>query len=322
MARAASADPTAPPSRRRMLDTSVALRALSIVFIVGSHVPNLPTIRGGAHLLIGVAGFNFARFHLDGTDEGTRSRRLWGAALSLAVPSVVWIALLYLLADDYRLSNVLLLNSILGPHNGPSEWHFWFIEALVYIFVAVATILTVPAVRRTHARFPFGFPMCLVVVGLIARYDLFGLRFGGFAPVAASVLWLFALGWAAARANTLWQRLLVTAAVVATTPGFFEAEPLRDALVMAGLVVLVWIPTLPSIASVNRLAGVLAGASLYIYLIHWQVYPRLDQYSRVLALIAALLAGIACAAATGFVRRHLSVHIRRVRRVGWRRPLI
>ena len=54
----------AASARRRTLDTSVALRALSIVCIVGSHVPNLFTIRGGAHLLLGVAGFNFARFHL------------------------------------------------------------------------------------------------------------------------------------------------------------------------------------------------------------------------------------------------------------------
>jgi acyl-coenzyme A synthetase/AMP-(fatty) acid ligase len=308
-----SADPSAPPrrARRRTLDTSIALRALSILFIVGSHVPNLLTIRGGAHLLIGVAGFNFARFHLDDVGDGSRTRRLWGAATSLAVPSVIWIGLLYLFADDYRLSNVLLANSIVGPHNGPSEWHFWFIEALLYIFVAMAAILTVPPLRRLNARFPFGFPLGVVAVGLVARYDLFGLRFGGHAPVALSVLWLFALGWAAARANTGWQRLVVTAASLVTIPGFFAAEPYRDALVMAGLVVLIWIPNLPSIVSVNRLAGVLAGASLYIYLIHWQVYPRLDQYSRVLALVAALLAGIACAAATAYVRRRLSIHIRR-----------
>jgi len=71
----------------------------------------------------------------------------------------------------------------------------------------------------------------------------------------------------------------------------------------SGLVVLIWGPRLPSIGSLNRLAGALAGASLYIYMIHWQVYPRLDQYSPVLAMVAALLAGIACAAATSYVRR-------------------
>ena len=37
----------------------------------------------------------------------------------------------------------------------------------------------------------------------------------------------------------------------------------------------------------------LAGASLYIYLTHWQVFPHLDQVSAVLALLASLVAGIA-----------------------------
>jgi len=117
------------------------------------------------------------------------------------------------------------------------------------------------------------------------------------------VLWLFGLGWAAARANAVWQRAVVTVAALATIPGYFAAEPFRDGFVTAGLVVLIWVPRLPSIGSLNRLAGALAGASLYIYMIHWQVYPRLDQYSPVLAMVAALLAGIACAAATSYARR-------------------
>ena len=56
-----------PPSRRdrrpRSLETNVLLRALAIVMIVGSHA-NLFVLLGGAHVLLGVAGFNFGRFHL------------------------------------------------------------------------------------------------------------------------------------------------------------------------------------------------------------------------------------------------------------------
>ena len=39
---------------------------------------------------------------------------------------------------------------------------------------------------------------------------------------------------------------------------------------------LIWVPACPSLRLLNRLAGVLAGASLYIYLTHWQVFPHLD----------------------------------------------
>ncbi len=55
------------PARRRWwestLETSVALRAAAIVLIVGSHA-ELFKLWGGAHILLGVAGYNFARFCL------------------------------------------------------------------------------------------------------------------------------------------------------------------------------------------------------------------------------------------------------------------
>ncbi len=45
------------------LETSVALRAVAIVLIVGSHA-GLYELWGGAHLLLGIAGYNFGRFCL------------------------------------------------------------------------------------------------------------------------------------------------------------------------------------------------------------------------------------------------------------------
>ena len=45
------------------LDTTVGLRALAIFFVVASHV-DLVALEGGAHLLLALAGFNFARFQL------------------------------------------------------------------------------------------------------------------------------------------------------------------------------------------------------------------------------------------------------------------
>ena len=45
------------------LETSVALRAVAIVLIVGSHA-ELFELWGGAHVLLGIAGYNFGRFCL------------------------------------------------------------------------------------------------------------------------------------------------------------------------------------------------------------------------------------------------------------------
>jgi acyl-CoA synthetase (AMP-forming)/AMP-acid ligase II len=286
------------PRRRSTLDTSVALRAVAIVLIVGSHIPNMFNVKGGAHLLLGVAGFNFARFHLSrGSAVNDRSGRYaWASIARIAVPSSIWIALAVVFTVDYGPANVFLLHSVLGPPDGRSEWHFWYIEALVYILVAVTAVLMIPGAYRLVRRYPYGIAMALMAVGLVTRYDLLGFRARGHVPSAVVVFWLFALGWAAAKARGPWQRVGVTVAALATVPGFF-GEPLREAVIVAGLAVLIWVPTLPSWAPLGRVAGVLAGASLFIYLTHWQVFPRLDGYPPLLALVASLAVGIGYAAA-------------------------
>ncbi|MCP3820627.1 AMP-binding protein [Streptomyces sp. A3M-1-3] len=282
--------------RRRSLETGIALRAVAIVLIVGSHI-HLFMVKGGAHVLLGVAGYNFARFHLTSADRRERLRNMARSVARIAVPSMAWLALMLLVTDDYRLTNVLLLTSLLGEHDG-----FWFIEALVYMLVVMAAVLAVPLLDRTERRFPFALPTALTALGLIGRYDLLGLDARGHIPLAVTVFWLFAMGWAAAKAVSVRQRLLVTAAALATVPGFF-GQPAREAVIMAGLTLLVWVRNVPSLASVNRVAGVLASSSLYIYLTHWQVFPRLGDQFAVVAMIASLLVGIAYAVVATRVMR-------------------
>ncbi|MCH0541415.1 AMP-binding protein [Streptomyces sp. MUM 203J] len=275
----------------RRIETSVALRAFAIVAIVGSHIPVFH-IKGGAHLLLAVAGFNLARFHLTSAVRKERVLRVLRGVARVAVPSAVWIALAWLFTEDYRLAAVFLVESLLPPREGHLA-AFWFIDTLVVLLLASAALLALPAVDRLERRFPFGLPMALVAVGLVTRYDLPGLRDHTYLPAAAVVPWLFALGWSAARATRVWQRLLVTAVALATVPGFFGDEPAREALILAGFALLVWVPSLPSVPLVNRVAGVLAGSSMYIYLTHWQVFPRVDHISGWFALAASLAAGVA-----------------------------
>ncbi|MFJ4013482.1 hypothetical protein [Streptomyces sp. NPDC090026] len=228
------------------------------------------------------------------------------------MPCMVWIAGMLLLADDYTLSNLALLHSVLGPHDNPAGMHFWFIEALVYILVAVVALLALRWADRAERCFPYGLPLAIAAAGLLTRYDLLGLPERSLMPDAVTVFWLFALGWAAAKAATVRQRLLVTALTLATVPGFFPGEPMREALIVAGFALLVWVPALPSHERLNRLAGALATASLYVYLTHWQIYPLIDGFSRHLAFLASLVFGVAYAAAANRAMRALP----RVR--GWR----
>ncbi|MGI5532282.1 AMP-binding protein [Streptomyces syringium] len=308
--RALCRPPRRRATRRRALETGVALRAVAIVLIVGSHIP-LFMVQGGAHVLLGVAGFNFARFHLTAAPRRERLRHTWHSIGRIIAPSVAWIALAVLLTSGYDPENVFLLNSVLGSHEGRQEWHYWFVEALVYFLIATVLCLAVPALDRAERRWPFAFPAVLAALALVTRYNLLGFDLRVRHLAAVVVFWLFALGWAAAKASTVWQRLLVNAAVLATVPGLFPDQQQRELVVMAGLTLLVWIPSLPSLGPLNRVAGVLASSSLYIYLTHWQVYPLLADRSPLSALVLSLAVGIGYATVATRVMRRLPALLRR-----------
>ena len=237
--------------------------------IVGSP-SNLFVLLGVHALLLGVAGFNFGRFHLTTAPRRDRVRHLRTSVARVAVPSAVWIGLVAAFTPGYSWTNPLLLNGVLGPRTEPA-WHYWFIEALVYTLLALTLVMALPLVDRAERRWPFWLPMMLAGLGLLTRYEVVTVMGGDVIHRANVVFWLFALGWATVKATAPWQRVLVSASVLVTVPGFFD-DPARDALVAAGLLALVWVRALRVPAWAARAAGVLASASLYIYLAHWQIY--------------------------------------------------
>ena len=282
------ADLVPSPKRRRLtrqLETSVILRAVAIVLIVGTH-SRLWKLPGGAHVLVGVAGFNFARFQL--RSAGT----MVASVARIALPGTFWIAGLAVVSERFGREHVLLLNSLFGVPDGPRE--YWFIQSMVLILLFLAALFSIGPVRRLEQRRPFAFILILVVVALAFRFEFFGVestRYWLSRP--HSIFWMFALGWAAMRATTPGRRLLVSALIVATVPGFF-GDSHRDLMVMGGLLLVLWLRTLPVPLLVDRLVGPVAGASLYIYLTHFQVYqPLVRTGGPLLACLGSVLAGVA-----------------------------
>ena len=115
-----------------------------------------------------------------------------------------------------------------------------------------------------------------------------------FTPVV--IFWCFAVGWALARARTLPQTLLVLVLYAAGSWNYFD-EGWRALLVTAGVLALAFVPTLPVPAAAVPLLAAVAGASLWIYLVHWQVFPLitgLGGYAWTwLALAASVAVGVA-----------------------------
>lgn len=293
------------PQRRRWtlwgstLETSVALRAAAIVLIVGSHA-DLFKLWGGAHILLGVAGYNFGRFCLTPVSQPARVRHLRTTIAWIAVPSALWITIALVLTADYQLSNLLLANKFLGPHDSMTAGRLWFVEVLVWTLIALAALFWVPAVDRLERRNPFTLAAAFLAFGMVLRFEAPGLGLGSDAWFTVLTFWFFAAGWAAAKATTNRQRALVTVVLIVGLHGYFGSD-LREALVFVGFILLVWLPAVRCPSVIAAGAGILAEASLYIYLTHYQVYPLFGTH-RAVGMIAAIGVGIMITAAVTLLR--------------------
>lgn len=297
---------TAPPVRRRRtveLETGVVLRAAAIVAIVATHA-GLVERRGGAHVLLAVAGFNLARFLLHAPDGGSPVPGLLRSLSRIAVPSVLWIGGLVLVTDRYSVATAFLLNGHLGDPTFDERWQFWFVEVAVQLLVLVTIAFSIPAVRRLERRNTFALPFVLTLVALVLRDEVVA----ALTPphprvVVQTTAWLFLLGWSAARADTTRRKALVSLVALLAVPGFFSGEPIRVALVTGGILLLAWTPTIRVPRPVVLVAGPLAGASLHIYLTHWQVYPLFrGSAPPVVGVLASLVVGVAVWSATRRLR--------------------
>ena len=277
------------PRRGTSTDPSVILRALAILLIVATHA-NLLTIMGGAHALLAVAGYNAARFL---PRHGPAARRLARTAWRIALPSGLWIGTIAVFTAKYEPATALMANGFVGSDTWTLDWQFWFLEAIVWTSLGLAAVLAVPAVRRLERLAPFAWSLALVSVAATLRFGLAGVEAGVTERYTGTiVLWCFALGWAAARARTMAQRGLITTLAVLMSVGFF-GDLWRELFVVAAIAVLVWVPPLRLPARLATACGVLAAASLSIYLTHWQIYPHLEMEYPLLATLSSLLVGLA-----------------------------
>ncbi len=156
----------------------------------------------------------------------------------------------------------------------------------------MVALIAVPAVDRLERRAPYAFAVGLLLALLVLRFAWTGIETGPTERYTPGlVLWLVALGWAAARARSVPQRALLLGLAAVGCLGYF-GDLQRELLVLGGLAVLVLVPAVRLPRWVAAASGVLATASLWIYLTHWQVYPHLEMDHPWLATGLSVAVGI------------------------------
>jgi acyl-CoA synthetase (AMP-forming)/AMP-acid ligase II len=291
----AELDRLAPAPRRSRLDTTVLLRAIGICTVVATHM-HLVFFPGGAHLLLAVAGYNLSRFQLGLADGGARARAALRTVGRVAVPTVAWAAAMFALGRGYGWTTLALVNGYLGPRGHEhGVWHFWFVEAFVQLSLVVTALLAVPVVRRADRRLPYAVPLVLLAGAMALRHlavagidDPFNLRFRTHGVAA-----FFVLGWLISRSRSPVQKLVTCALCGVTVVGFF-GQPVREGFIVAGLVLLTWARTVAFPRGLLAAATALGGASMWILISHFQVWPELaDRLPIAVAYPATIVVGIA-----------------------------
>ena len=258
-----------PWLRWQTMESSIWLRALAIVLIVGTH-SHLFTLQGTANALLVIAGYQLARFQLSGPDPSERSRRILSAASRVAAPALAVIVTAHLVGGYYETRNLFLANWVFGEARLGPPWRFWFVEAVILALVVVAALTRSRLVTWLDHRHPFALPLALAGAAyLLFRVPWLPLPVPRMQGSALVVLHLFLLGWALARAGTIRQRLLASAVVVGMV-GTFSWNHARDGLTIAVVLVMLWFPVTRVPSLLVPVVRVLASASLYIYVIHWQ----------------------------------------------------
>lgn len=271
---AADADETRAgdrPRRRQWqtMETSIWLRAVAIVLIVGTHA-DLFTLQGTANALLVIAGYQLARFQLSGPDRRERSRRVLLAAGRVAAPSFVVIAGAHVVGGLYEPRNLVFANWVFGAEELGPPWRFWFIEAILLALLLVAALTRSGVVERWDRRFPLALPVALTAAAfLLFRVPWVDLPVPRMHGSALVVLYLFLLGWALARTSTTLHRVLMTAVVIGVV-GTFSWNQARDGLTIAVVLLMLWFPVSRVPSVLVPVVRVLAAASLYVYVIHWQ----------------------------------------------------
>ena len=274
----------------RTVETSILLRAVAVVVICGSHA-DLFRILGGAHTLLAVAGFNAARFGLSVPTARGRWRASARMLIGVAVPTMA-VALIGMVTQErYGWANVALANWMVGDVTYGFRNELWFVDALVACTLTLTAVLSVPVARRAWRRDPWRVAVVVAGLALAPRFVILHLGEGVLRGIMPTTFWLFAVGAAVAYADTRRRRLLTLAVAVAGGATFFPEDPVRNATVLAGIAALTLLPEVRVPAVAVPLLSLLASASLYVYLVQFQI----------LSLVPSALGGAVLAIAAGCV---------------------
>ena len=294
----------------RAMEVPVFMRVVSIVLIVIGHFHLFShwPVFGETMTLFLISGVSLARFQFKAINEYGSVRTLVKSVASIAVPTILYTALVQMLFDKVHWQSLLLISNWFTADT-VGNFAYWYIELLVQMLVIIGFVLSFERVRNIISADPF---RCFVIASCVlavADVLISALVFDASAllnRVPQHYLAIMVLGMAIHSAGTTRQKLIVSVVTVLVVGwqdmmamlgyGPFAAEIWShvDIAVPAALLV-IWVRSIPVPGIMARGMALIASSTLYIYLTHFQfqsVARRLGDYP-VLAVVLAIVGGVA-----------------------------
>ncbi|MBN8629422.1 MAG: AMP-binding protein [Rhodobacterales bacterium] len=261
------------PSIWRRLEMVTLTRAFFIVCIVALHTnafvysPNW----GAAYFLVMLAGYSVARFQLPEIIRSGSVRTLWGTVFYVAIPTILMEIFLELFIRRFELPSLVLVSNYTDP-NTIKGFSFYFIELYVQLMILAALLFSFQGVREAFRTRPLlsAVILFLCTVAINRTIEFFWDGNYNYHRSPWHYGWVFTLGMIFALARDLRARLFALSLAFIM---IFANWGLTSAAyyIGAGCVLVLFVRHVLVPTQVKVIVAEIAGASMFLYLTHFQV---------------------------------------------------
>jgi malonyl CoA-acyl carrier protein transacylase len=260
------------PFQLSLIETPVFIRAAAIFIVVAGHFAAVDIY--GAFILMMVSGLSFGKFQLKAIEKEDGARPVFRLIAKIGIPTLLWIILEEIAFHRLHPRSWLFLDNWSGPYWDAHFGSPYFIDLLLQNLAITAIPLLFRPIRRFAVRQPYTYALAFFTTAWLANVivPFFWNTTYLYDRLPHMWLWLFAFGWVASFSNTVARKLWATAAITCFSLINWRLGHSVHWYTTAAAIGVVWLEVIP-LRLPRFLIPVItaaAGASLFIYLTHFQ----------------------------------------------------
>lgn len=255
------------------IQVDILLRVFAVLAVVVFH-SGVDWVRGGAALLLLLAGYNYSRFQFSQQLKNNPLKIFKDFTINVLVPYwSILIGYTYLKYGQIDWEDVFLFSNNLAVDTAHEPFGIWFIQALVQSILILTIPLLFTQLRKLISQnINTYFALALAVACFAHALD----AVNGWYRVANGMeitwcFWLFALGaliQTHANKGQLRTQLLLMFLAISLSFGFYYNDISRAVMLTLGSLAIINISNVPLPRALIPAINIVASSSLFIYMLH------------------------------------------------------